>query len=116
MYTIILAASFLWFLWAERIFHTAPDSAKNIVIFLLLLFASLVLTVSIPIYFYFYKKAAQFSDLRRIYRRALSLSSLISFIVTGFAALRAFSLLNPINAGLFAVLCVAIAIQGSKSN
>lgn len=111
LYTIFLLAFTLWVSWFRILLYTTPNSALNIFTFLFLFFASITITTSIIFYFFSYKKAPDFTNLRLMYRKTLKWSSLTGFIITGLMGFRAFELFTPINVALFLLLCAMIAVQ-----
>ena len=95
---------------------TAPSSFYNIFVFLSLLFVALSFTFSIPIYFFLYKMAPSFTNLKILYRRALRWGTFFSFGVIGTLGLKAFNLINMLNYGLFLILYISVffSIKGRR--
>jgi len=116
MYTIIILTLMFWGIWINRLNNSKPDSTLNILIFLGLLFFSLILSFSIPIYFYLYKKASTFTSLRLIYRRSLKWSLFFSSGIVLLLTLKAFSAMSFVNAGLLIVLYAAVLMHFKKKD
>jgi len=86
-----------------------------VLIFLLLLFLALITTLSIPIYYFFHKRAPTFSNLRYLYRKSLKWSTFLSFGLILYMGLRAFNLDTTINTFLFLVMYVLMFLQMRSS-
>jgi len=111
LYTIIVLALILW-IWCIRVLSTVPpDSLTNILQFLISFFMALALTLSIPAYFFFYKKAPTFTNLKQLYRRSLKWSVFLAFGFTAVVGLKAFGSLTPLNLLLFVILYYAMFAQ-----
>ncbi|EKE00235.1 MAG: hypothetical protein ACD_22C00072G0018 [uncultured bacterium] len=111
LYTVALVNIALWGLWARSLFISKPDSLVNILVFLLLFFFALALTIAFPVYFYYFKKAPTLTKLRLIYRKSLKWGLFLSAGVTLLMALRAFQLFNIVTVVLFVILYVALFTQ-----
>ncbi len=115
LYTVVVSAAVSWILWVKVFLNKAPENTQTIVIFLILLFFSLTLSLSILFYFLLYKRSPTFTNLRFLYRKALRWASLAGISITGILALKAFSLLNILNVTLFLMLCALIGSQLIKA-
>ncbi|KKU50540.1 MAG: protein of unknown function with transmembrane region [candidate division WWE3 bacterium GW2011_GWC1_47_10] len=115
IYTAIIATVALLALWISALINTAPNSPRNILAFLATLFAALTSLLSLPIYAWKYKRASELVNLRLLYRRSLKWAAFTSLCITGLMALKAFNVLTAINAGLFAILYLAVFLQLKRS-
>jgi len=116
LYTIIFLMVTFWTLLVRHWFLVDPlpdgiTDSNAILIFLLLLFLALITTLSVPIYYFFHKKAPTFSNLRFLYRKSLKWSTFFSFGIVLFLGLRAFNLDTIINIFLFLVTYVLMFLQ-----
>lgn len=91
MYTIIFVAGVSWFGWYKFLMTKPPESVFHIIIFLILLLIAASLSLSVPIYFVLVGKSDYFSDLNKVYRKALKWGIFIGLIITVFLAIRAFT-------------------------
>ena len=110
LYTILLVSAFLWWVVFRILTKTAPTTF-NILIFLLVFFVTLVLTLSFPIYFWLHKKAFRFTKLREIYRKGIKISAFTSACIVSIMALKAFDVLNIITFVLIVALFATIFWQ-----
>ena len=104
IYTIIFLSIVSWIGLYRYIDTTPPASIDKIIIFLAIMFAAITLTLSLPIYFYYYSKVPTFSNLRFLYRKSFKWALFASFGIVFYLGLKAFDLDNAINVGLFLVL------------
>lgn len=111
LYTIIFLSLLFWGLFVRHVYNTPPTSLDAVLIFHMLLFLALMLTLSLPIYFYFHLRAPTFSNLRFIYRKSIKWSTYIAFGAVSFLILRAFGLDNIVNLSLFAIMYVLAFLQ-----
>lgn len=114
LYTIILLSLLGWGLWTKLLLTTRPDSPKNILLFLAVFLLSLGLTLSFPVYIYFYKKAPEFTNTRKIYRKALKLGFFFACGAAAPMAMKAFGVLTLLNAGLFLLLYLMALLSLKK--
>ena len=115
MYTVIITIVVLWGVLYKILTTIPPESTGIIVVFLVLLFLVVTLTISLPTYFVFYKKAPRGANLRDTYRKALKLGGYIGLGTVIFLTLGAANLLNPINIVLFAVLYALVFKRAVKN-
>ena len=111
LYTIL---GFTVLLWTGVYFlgkNLAPDTITNIFVFLCYLWVVLSVTFSIPVYFYFFRQAPKYTELRNIYRRSLKWGCYASFGVVGYLCLRAFKLVTVFNVVLFLALYIAVFVH-----
>lgn len=111
IYTIIF---FTIALWSGLLYignKIAPDTLQNIFVFLAFMYLTLGVTISLPIYFLLHRKAATYTNLRKIYRNSLKWSFFVSFGIVGTLGLKAFDLINPLNYGLFLLLYFVTYMQ-----
>lgn len=92
LYTVIFLNLILWISVILFIFKIPPNSNLLIIIFLILLFITLVHTFSLPIYFL--KRKTKFLTKREIYRVNIKYSVLVSLIIITYLFLKAFKLFN----------------------
>jgi len=116
LYTILFLMITFWTLLMKHWFLVDPipegkTDVNAVLIFLLLLFLALITTLSIPIYYFFHKKAPTFSNLRYLYRKSLKWSTFFSFGVVLYMGLRAFNLDTAINTFLFLVMYILMFLQ-----
>jgi hypothetical protein len=111
LYTVILAAVGLWVLVGSTMINTRPDSTGRILYFLLLVCLAVTLSVSIPVYLYFFKKAPTFTNLRFLYRKGIKWGLYVGSLTAMFLGLRAFNLATTLNLALLAIFYVMIFLQ-----
>ena len=104
MYTVILSTGALWYGIFRILTQHAPESTGIILLFLVLLFLAITLTLSIPLYFIFLKRAARFTELREIYRKSIKIGGYVSLGIVILLGLNILELLNLITAVLFGLL------------
>jgi hypothetical protein len=109
--TVAIFALVSWVFVAFLILRSAPDSYVNIAIFLIAVYAALDSTLSIPFYLIYRKKLSNFTDQRVLFKMSSKWPAFISFVVIGTLFLKAFQLINLLNAGLFTLLSVGIFFQ-----
>lgn len=116
LYTVIFLNIISWGTWAYRLINTKPDSTFNILIFLATFFTSLSLTLSLPIYLYFHKKAPNFTNVRFLYRKSLKWSLFFSSGILLLLTLKAFGVMNTLNAGLLIIIYITVFMHFKKKN
>lgn len=111
MRTVVVFALLLWVVVAALVFKSTPDSYLNIGAFLIAVYVALYSTLCIPFYLIYRKHLVNFRDQKILFRMGSKWSAFISFGVVGTLFLKAFHLINLLNAGLFALLCIGIFFQ-----
>ena len=111
LYTIIVLSVLSWFGWYKIFTTKLPNSTFNIILFLTVLFISIALTLSIPIYFWEANRSEYFTDLIKIYRNALKWAVFVAVGVVGYLALRAFDLANTIYLAFFGVFYLGLFLK-----
>src|SRR3989344_1281597 len=114
LYTIIALALVFWFWLWKYLNATPPDTFLNIFTGLGIAFTALALTLSIPFYLYFYKKAPTFSNLKMVYRRSFKRGLFFSAAIIFYLALRIFNLSNVFTIGLLVIFFVLLYNQLSS--
>jgi hypothetical protein len=114
LYTALFLMVVFWGLWFRELHLTTPDSFLSKVPLLVLLFLSLGTTLSLPLYYLFYKQAPVLTNLKPIYRRSLRWSFFFSGGITFYFFLKVFGLLNPLNLILLLLLYFLLFFQLSK--
>lgn len=109
--TVAVLTVLMWGVLAFIVFYIPSDTYLNILSFLAILYIALHGTLSIPFYLIYKKRLPNFTDQRLLYRMGTKWSAFLSFIVIGILFLKAFHLINLLNAGLFALLCIGILFQ-----
>jgi hypothetical protein len=109
--TIIVLAVVSWVFVAILIIQSAPNSYLNIALFLTTLYIALDSTLCIPFYLVYRKRLVNFRDQKVLFKMSSKWPALISFCLVGLLFLKAFNLINLLNAGLFALLCTGIFFQ-----
>lgn len=111
LYTVVTFAAITWWVLIKIVTKYPPEGNLLILGVLLLVFLAIASTVSIPGYFFFKRKAPDFTNLRVLYRRSLKVSFVAAGCITGFLVLRAFALDTALNLTLFLILCVMIVLH-----
>jgi hypothetical protein len=106
-YSIFLLLFLLWGGLIAFVLTVSPSKFLTIAGFLTLLFIALSFTFSLPIYKY-RKAKSLLSGARMIYRKSLRWGFFYSFLVTGTLGFKAYDLINPLNYGMFLLLCLGI--------
>jgi len=104
IYTITFVSVLLWVLVVWLINHFVPDNFLIIFMFLGIIFCALSVTLSLPLYVYFHKKATSLTNLKLIYRRSIKWGVFLAIGITGTLFFKAFDLINIFNYGLFLLL------------
>jgi hypothetical protein len=104
LYTVLIAAVVSWGLFINQFLNTSTEGVGDVALFLVNLFISLSFTFSIILYFFFYKKAPSFTNLKFVYRKSLKWSLYFYYGILVLIFLKATTLLNIINLILFLVL------------
>ncbi|MFZ5424463.1 MAG: hypothetical protein ACOZAO_01565 [Patescibacteria group bacterium] len=107
-YTVVLLTAGLWIVLARILAIHPPENNKIIATVLALIFVTMSFTISIAIYIFKHKKAPQYSNLRKIYRKSFIWAAFISLGITALFAFRAFSIVNSLNIVLFILLYFSI--------
>lgn len=111
LYTILFMSALLWGVVFMLVLKLPPISFLNIFIFLTTLFVALSFTLSFCFYIFFAKKLPVQTNPRIIYKKSLKWGLFISFGITGFLMLRAFTLVNIFTGGLFLLLYISMYFQ-----
>lgn len=111
MRTVVAFALVSWVVVVALVFKSYPDSYLNITAFLVAVYAALDSTLCIPFYFIYRRHLIKFTDQKVLFKMSSKWPAFISFGVVGMLFLRAFHLINLLNAGLFALLCIGIFFQ-----
>lgn len=111
MWTIVVFSLVSWGVVATLVCKSAPDSYLNIATFLVALYAALDSTLCIPFYLIYRKRFINFTDQKVLFRMSSKWPAFISFGVVGMLFLKAFHLINLLNAGLFTLLYIGIFFQ-----
>lgn len=111
LYTIILLSGLSWFGWYKILQNKAPESIFNIIAFLTVLFISLTLSISIPLFFTFAKKSGPFIELKHIYRNAAKWSAFIALGIVGILSLRAFDIADIVGLSIFGVFYLGLFLK-----
>ena len=104
IYTITFVSVLLWVLVVWLINHFVPDNFLIIFMFLGIIFCALSVSLSLPLYGYFHKKATSLTNLKLIYRRSIKWGVFLAIGITGTLFFKAFDLINIFNYGLFLLL------------
>lgn len=115
LYTVILLVVILWGIVYRLVNGFSPESSLIVLLFLVVLFFALALTLSIPVYVVLLKRAPRFTVLREIYRKAIRISLYISFGIILMLILRWLNLFNPITFVLFIAFYLLTFIHLRKS-
>lgn len=108
IYTILIFVASFWGIFAFVLFNLAPSTWYNIFIFLMFLCAAFSLTLSIPIYIFYYKKAPEFANLRLVYRKSLKWGVFCGCSVCCYLLLRILRVDTVVNVGLLLLLVVSV--------
>jgi hypothetical protein len=111
MRTVAVFALVSWIAVVILIFSSTPDSYLNIAAFLIAVYAALDSTLCIPFYLVYRRHFVNFTDQRVLFKMSSKWPAFISFAGVGILFLKAFHLINILNAGLFTLLCIGIFFQ-----
>lgn len=111
IYTIAISTVVSWYGIYIFIKNNEPDGVITIAVFLLLLFSSLLLFLSIPFYYFFHSRAPSFSNLRYLYRKSVKWASFLSFSTVFMLGLKMFGLASWINTILFIIIMIIVYLR-----
>lgn len=109
IYTILIICLALWGLFAYILFNVSPESLQGVFIFITVLMFAMAFTFSVPIYFFYYKRAPTFSNLRYLYRKSLKWGVFFGASLCGYLLLRILKVDTLVNVGLLLLLVVSVA-------
>jgi len=111
MRTVAALSLVSWVLVVLLVFKSYPDSYINIAAFLIAVYVAVDSTLCIPFYLIYRKRLIKFTDQKVLFKMSSKWPAFISFSVAGVLFLKAFHLINLLNAGLFSLLCIGIFFQ-----
>jgi hypothetical protein len=114
LYSVIASMIIFWVLAVRFITLNSPNTPKNILSFLALFLVALCFTLSLVIYYFLYKKAATYTDLKSLYRKGLKWGFIYSLGIVGLMFLKAFQFLNIVTGILYLVLYFSILYKVNK--
>lgn len=111
IWTVLVFSLISWGFLVTLVLKYSPDSYLNITMFLIAVYTSLYSSLSIPFYLISKKRLPNFTDQKVLFRMSAKWPAFISFATVGMLFLKAFHLINLLNTGLFALLCIGIFFQ-----
>ncbi len=108
LFTVISISVILWVFVVFLINIISPDNLVNVFLLLFVLGIALSHSFSIPLYYYFHKRASAMTSLKMVYRRSVKWSIFLAFGVCATLMFKAFDLINILNYGLFLVLYASL--------
>jgi hypothetical protein len=111
MRSVVVFSIASWGVVAALVLGSTPDSYLHIAAFLISFYAALYGTLCIPFYLIYRRHLSNFKDQKVLFKMSSKWPAFISFAIVGLLFLKAFHLINLLNAGLFTLLCIGIFFQ-----
>ncbi len=114
LYTVIALSILTWGALLKYMSIIPPETNLSKILFCLLFFVAMSLTLSVVHYIFGFKKAPKMSDLKKIYRNNIKRSLGVSVVITILVFLKIFDLLSPVTFLVFVVFVIMIYRNYSK--